>query len=250
MNFLQVAPENGIATITLNRGKVNAINQALVDQLADCLSNLENDTGVKAVVLTGRDKFFSFGFDIPEFLNLPPESFATFLAAFTTLYSRLFMFPKPVIAALNGHTIAGGCILATACDYRLMVSGRARISLNEITFGSSLFAGAIDILRFVTGSRNAEKILYTGAMFSAEDAQQLGLVDQVCPPEQLEPTTRTVAEKYAAHEGPAFRSMKNLVRRPVVEQMVLKEQDSIQEFLEIWNSDLTWSNLKKIEIRS
>ena len=84
---------------------------------------------VGAVVLTGQGSFFSFGFDVPGFMSYPKDSFERYVISYSELVKGIFMFPKPVIAALNGHTVAGGCVLAMACDYRVMVSGKAKIAL-------------------------------------------------------------------------------------------------------------------------
>jgi 3,2-trans-enoyl-CoA isomerase len=135
MSFVEVQLQEGIATVVLERGKVNALNPVVVEELSATFSTLQGDTAARAVVLTGRGKFFSFGFDIPEFLSYTREEFTTYLTSFTALYRNLFMYPKPLVAALNGHAIAGGCMIALACDRAIMVQGNAKISLNEIAFG-------------------------------------------------------------------------------------------------------------------
>lgn len=135
MEFIELSKNNTIATIKLNRGKVNALNEPFVEELHLCFKDLESDSNTQAIIVTGQGKFFSFGFDIPEFLSYPPKDFAGYLTKFTRLYTYLFGYPKPVVMALNGHTIAGGCMLAIAGDYRLMVTGKAWISLNELSFG-------------------------------------------------------------------------------------------------------------------
>jgi enoyl-CoA hydratase len=91
---------------------------------------LEVDPVLRALVLTGRGKFFSFGFDIPEFLPFTKEQFTNYLINFSDFYTYLFLYPKPIVAALNGHAIAGGCMLALACDHRVMTAGKGKISLN------------------------------------------------------------------------------------------------------------------------
>ena len=126
MSFVREQHQAGIATLTLSRGKVNALNEPMVEEIHRSFENMGKDPDVKAVILTGEGKFFSFGFDIPEFLGFPRESFARYLKKFTDLLTYMFVFPKPVVAALNGHAVAGGCMLATTCDYRLMVSGKAK----------------------------------------------------------------------------------------------------------------------------
>ncbi|UCD91049.1 MAG: enoyl-CoA hydratase/isomerase family protein, partial [Desulfobacterales bacterium] len=176
------------------------------------------------------------------------QNFADFLNQFTRLYTYMFLYPKPIVAALNGHAIAGGCMLALACDYRVMVSGRAKISLNEISFGSSVFAGSTEMLRFCVGNRNATEVLYSGAMYTAEEAKVLGLIDAITAEEDLIHEATKKAMDLGEKPGPAFTSIKLLLRKSVAEAMRLKEKDAINDFVEIWYSDTTQENLKNIKI--
>ena len=249
MEFVKTEIQNGIGTLTVQRGKVNALNGAVIEEISTALRNFENDRKVKAVIITGHDKFFSFGFDIPEFISYSKAAFTEFVINFTNLYSYLFLYPKPVVAALNGHTIAAGCMLALACDVRLMVSGKGKISLNEIGFGSSVFAGATEILLFHVGGKNATDILYYGNMYHADDARKMNLINAVVSDETLTvesiQAARTLGDKYL----PAFMSVKKFLREPVADKYRPREMESINEFVENWYSDPTWENLKKIQIR-
>ena len=250
MDFIQLSTNDGIAEARLKRGKVNALNEQVVDEISVCLQRLAADPGIRAVILTGDGSFFSFGFDIPEFLSYPQESFSSFLKRFTGLYTYLFTYPKPVVAALNGHAIAGGCMLALACDYRVMVSGKAKISLNEVTFGSSVFAGSVAMLKFLVGGKNAQAVLYDAKMYSAETAAQLGMIDKVSSTESLMKDARELSMRLAGKDAAAFRSIKNLLRVPVAEDMARNEERSVQEFVSIWYSESTWPNLRRITIHS
>ena len=250
MEFVHVSVNDGIAVTTLKRGKVNALNEPAVEEIADCLRSLAADPDVKAVILTGDGPFFSFGFDIPEFLGYSRESFAKFLHRFTGLYSYLFTYHKPVVAALNGHAIAGGCMLALACDYRIMVLGKAKIALNEISFGSSVFAGSVAMLKFLVGGKNAQAILYDAMMYSAEMAALLGMIDKVSSSDSLMKDAREVAQRLAGKDAAAFGSIKNLLRAPVAEEMARNEERSVQQFVGIWYSESTWQNLRGITIHS
>lgn len=249
MDFITVNRTDGIATVTLKRGKVNALQGAVVGELSEVLALSERDPEVKAIVLTGTGKFFSFGFDVPEFLSFPRAPFADFVTAFTELYTSLFEYPKPVVAAVNGHAIAGGCMLALACDHRVMVGGPAKISLNEIRFGSSVLAGATEMLRFWVGSAHATTVLVSGAMYSAEEAKGLGLIEDVAAEDELMDVACTVAAELAAKAQPAFASIKSLLRRRIVEAMRSRERESIEEFVDIWYSDATRAHLRNIRIR-
>jgi enoyl-CoA hydratase/carnithine racemase len=248
MDYLKVHKRNDVAVLMLSRGKVNAINGAVVDQIRQSLKALEGDPEARSIIITGIGKFFSFGFDIPEFLSFTKDQFAEYLTNFAALYTYLFLYPKPVVAALNGHTIAGGCMLALACDSRVMAAGKARISLNEIAFGSTVFAGSTEMLRFCVGSANATSVLYSGAMYSAEEAKRFGLVDEIATEHDLMDITFNMAAELASKYPPAFASIKSLLRRSTAEEMMRRERQSIEELVNIWYSENTWANLQNIKI--
>jgi 3,2-trans-enoyl-CoA isomerase len=250
MEFISLDQDKEIAVITLSRGKVNALNESLVEELRGCFESIEKDDSIRAIILTGKGKFFSFGFDIPEFLGYSRKSFTGYIEKFTALYTYMFQYPKPLVAAINGHAIAGGCMLATTCDYRLMIPEKAKISLNEIAFGSTVFAGSVEMLKHCVGARNAEHILFSGDMYSAEKALELGLIDRITPLETLMDDAKYIAAEYARKLAGTFKSVKVLCRKPIAEKMLKQEKDSIQEFIEIWYSAETWKNLQEIKIHS
>lgn len=249
MGNIEISTADGIATVTMNRGKVNALNEAMVDELHDVFNDLQTNPDVRAVVLTGTGKFFSFGFDVPELYDYSPEDFTGYLRKFTGLYTDMFVFPKPLVAAINGHAVAGGCMLATACDVRLMVGGNAKISLNEITFGSAVFAGSVEMLRFIVGSRNAEKIVLGGKMLTADEAHSLRLVDQVVHESSLLNSATTKAGEMSACNPRAFAGIKDLLRNPTAVLMKSNEDQSIAAFVDIWYSPETRESLKTVQIR-
>jgi len=249
MSLTELTTRDSLTTICLTRGKVNALNEEMVDHLVEQFRHLREDPETRAVILTGQGSFFSFGFDVPELYSYSPEDFTRFLTKFTGLYLDIFEFPKPVVAALNGHAVAGGFMIATPCDYRVMATGKAKISLNEVTFGSSVFAGSIEMLRSVTGHGNAEKIALSGKMYSAEEAGALGLVDEVAELDTVLSRAQAIAAEMAAHDTVAYAAIKKLLRDPVVEQIRRTEADSIRRFVEIWYSPSTREQTKGIVIR-
>jgi len=245
MEHLELSKDGPIATVTLNRGKVNAINERVVEELSDVFHELADDPDVRAIILTGKGHFFTFGFDIPEFLGYMKDDFIRYLKKFTDFYTYLFVYGKPVVAALNGHTIAGGCMLAMACDYRIMVSGKTKISLNEINFGSSLFAGSIEMLKLLAGQRIAATVALGGDMYYAEDACRAGLIDQITTEADLYAKANQVAAQYAEKDPAAFRSIKKLLRKPAADEMTKREMESIVEFVEIWYAENMWKRLQE-----
>lgn len=250
MAFAELTTIGPIALITLCRGKVNALNPEVVAELRARLQSAEADPSVEAVIVTGSGRFFSFGFDIPEFLSYRRDDFTRYLCDFTALYTELFLYSKPVVAALNGHAIAGGCMLALACDTRVMSADGGRIGLNEIGFGSTVFAGSAEMLRFTVGSARAAEVLYSGTMYPASTAREIGLVDEVVDGTRLMARAGEIATTLAGRRLRAFSSTKLLLRKPIADEMARRERASIDEFVDIWYSEPTWSNLQNITIRS
>ncbi len=180
MSLVEVNINDKIATITMNRPKVNALNETFVNELRTTFFSLEKNDFVSTIILTGKGSFFSFGFDVPGFMDYPKSSFEQYVTKYSELVKTIFIYPKPVIAAIAGHAVAGGCVLAMACDQRVMISGKAKIALNEMTFGSSLFSCVTETLKYSVGLKIAEQIVYSGKMHSAEEAHSIGMVNTVC----------------------------------------------------------------------
>lgn len=249
MSSLNIAHHDHILTLTLARGKVNAVNAAMIREFQEQLDAAETNPDIRSIILTGQGKFFSFGFDIPELLTYDRPDFHQFLTCFTALCSRLFLFPKPIVAALNGHTVAGGCILANACDYRVMAEGSGKVALNEVNLGVSFFASATEMLRFVVGSRNADGILSSGEMYLPEQAMEIGLIDELVPPADYRNRVLEIARSYAAKDPEAFAGMRRLVRGPIAEEYGRREAASIAAFTERWYSEATQEILANVQIR-
>ena len=250
MSFISVATQNEIAVLTMQRGKVNAFNLEAVDQMAKHFDRFKEDPQAKALILTGNEKFFSFGFDVPELLTYDRVTLRRFLTGFTRLKLELFIYPKPLIVSLSGHAVAGGCMLALTADYRLLKAGNAKISLNEINLGVPVFAGSVAMLRFCAGDRNAELVLSSGEMYSDQQALKLGLVDQVVEADSLTAQAISAAKEYASKPPTAFAEIKRLLRQEIADRAAVQEPEVIERFMDIWYTPAAQGILKKVEIRS
>lgn len=248
MKYLHTEKHQETAVVTFTRGKVNAIDQEVIDEFSQLFSALSKDERVKGVVLTGQGKFFSFGFDVPLLYDFSPQEFTQFLRAFCRMYREVFLFPKPLVAAINGHAVAGGCILALMADYRIMAESNGKMALNEVTFGAALFAGAVEMLRYVVGNKNAAEVLLGGKMFTPQDAHKLGLVDFLVPEPELPAAAHRKVEEMVRHYGPHYAALKGLLRYPIVEEWSRREEDSIQSFVEFWYSPETRAKTREIKI--
>ena len=139
MEHIQSERNGNLAILILSRGKANALNYALVEELCGAVAAAAADDSVRGLVIASdRPRFFSSGFDIREVFGYDREGMAAFFGRFIDLYESLYNFPKPVVAALSGHTFAGGAILAIACDFRIMAEGDFGFALNEVNLGLAL----------------------------------------------------------------------------------------------------------------
>lgn len=238
--------ENGIAIVKLNRGITNAINPDLVASLTSTLKDLKQDSGVRGIVLSSsNEKFFSIGFDIPYLFDLPPDSFRSFYQSFSRLCIELMTIPKPVISAIRGHAIAGGCVLTLCCDYRFISEGRKFIGVNEIKLGVPVPFVADCILRRLIGYRKARTIMDTGDFYEPDEALMLGLVDKVLPLEEVLPKSIEEARKLSSVSSSAFTGVKNNRVEPIEEEVMARLGEKEDFFVECWYSAITRDLLKE-----
>ena len=135
MNTIKVSIKDRLAIITLNRGKSNALNREMIKELNDILTHIDEDDAIGGVLITGRENFFSAGLDLIELYDYNEEEVLSFWKLFLTFTANLTAFKKPLVSAINGHSPAGGCVIALACDARVMAVGKFIIGLNEVPVG-------------------------------------------------------------------------------------------------------------------
>lgn len=184
-------PHDAVVTITLNRAqKKNALSIALRDEVSDALDAIATTTDAKAVILTGAGDVFSAGFDLSEFQTAAqdPAFHKKLWASSDRFHQTCINFPLPLIAAVNGAAIAGGCDLATMCDIRI-ASENAKFSHPEVTFGPVIYS----LLHDLVGGTVARELCLTGREVKADEALALRLVSKVVPREKLEEETRAMA---------------------------------------------------------
>ncbi len=139
MEYLLSERDGSLLVLTLARGKANALNRALVEELLSEVTAAAADDSVRGLVLaSNRPRFFSSGFDVREVFTYDPPGMTEFFGRFIDLYESLYRFPKPLVGAVSGHCFAGGAILATACDFRIMAEGEYGYALNEVKLGLAL----------------------------------------------------------------------------------------------------------------
>ncbi|MGD8166414.1 enoyl-CoA hydratase/isomerase family protein [Herbiconiux sp. P16] len=185
-----------VVTLRMDDAPVNALSADLCRSLIGHLEILADDAS-RAVVITGTGSMFSAGADLRTVLEGGAAYLAEFLPALSELFSTIFSFPKPVIAAVNGHALAGGCILAAAADFRIMSTGRGKIGLPELKAGVPFPRIAIEVLEYAIGAPATRRLVLSAKPLTPESALAHGLVDELADPAELLDRAQELAEELA-----------------------------------------------------
>lgn len=207
-----LAREGRVGTITLNRpAQLNALNDALMDALGQALLSLDGDPDIGAIVITGNDKAFAAGADIPvmadwSYMDVYQNGFIT------RNWETIRQIRKPIIAAVAGYAMGGGCELALACDI-LIAAESAQFALPEIKLAMLPGAGGTQRLPRAIGKAKAMDMCLSARMLNAEEADRYGLVSRVVPNDQLQSTAFKLATQIAGYSAPALMAIKESVNR-------------------------------------
>lgn len=200
----------GVATITLARTEArNALCKPLIDELDARLLECEARDDVRVVLLAGEGPHFAAGADVKEMLSMMPDE--VLLEDFAGCSRRLAAFPKPVVAAVDGYALGGGCELVETCDI-VIASERARFGHPELLVGTMPGAGGTQRLPRVLGKHLAMDVFLTGRQLSAQEALQHGLVSRVVAPDALQSTALAIAREIAGRSAPVARMLKAAVQ--------------------------------------
>lgn len=199
------AHEEGVATVTMDDGKVNALGIAMLRELHAAFDRAEREEAV--VVLTGREGRFSAGFDLTVFRDTP-EQLGEMLVLGATLCERILGFPRPVITACNGHAIAAGCFIQLAADLRLGVDGPYQLGLNEVRIGLTMPWFAIELARARLTPAAFDRAVNSAAMHTPAQALGAGFLDQLLPSAELHDAARAAAADLAGLNAEAHRATK------------------------------------------
>jgi enoyl-CoA hydratase len=218
----------------MQAGKANAMSPALVRRLAELCGEIEA-SDARALVITGDGRSFSAGLALPELIDLDRAVMRGFMDEFKHAMLRVFALPMPVVAAIDGHAIAGGCVLALMCDWRVMLDDeRARIGLNEAQLGIGLPSVVVEPLRAQVPAASLVPIALEGRLFAPSQALAVGLVHEVVPAAELR--ARAAAKAGALAELPpvAIGQIKQALRRPVLEAIARHAAEETDRWLDSW----------------
>ncbi len=241
--MIEMSRRGDIAVLTMVHGKANALDIELLEGLIGEFETLRA-APERAVVLTGQGRMFSAGVDLPRLADGGPDYVRRFLPALHRLYDTVFFFGKPVVAAVNGHAIAGGCVLECCADRRIAAKDGGRIGVTELLVGVPFPAMAFEVMRFATAPQYFADGILSGATYLPDIALQRGLIDEVVEPSALLDRAVAAAETLAALPPRAFEFTKRQIRQPVTDAMERHAPRIDKVAGEIWTSPATIEHIR------
>jgi len=233
--MIEVTREDSVAVLTMAHGKANAMDISLMREMRRVMvETIQSDA--RAIVITAKGPIFSAGVDLMALAKGGRPYLEEFLPELSAALRLVFATDKPVVAAVNGHAIAGGCILACACDYRLMARGAGRIGVPELRVGVPFPMVPAEITRYALGTARAQRAMLVGTVVEAERAVEAGMIDEVVEPERLMERARAAASAMAATPAASYARVKRDLRRPVLETWERLQLQHDRETLEAWDS--------------
>jgi enoyl-CoA hydratase len=229
---LEVEQRSGVTVVRLWHGKVNALDLDLLREITEVMRDLDSD---RPVVITGSGSVFSAGVDLRRIVEGGRAYAREFIPALSDAFLAIFDHSGPVVAAIDGHAIAGGAIVAAACDVRIMSGGK--IGLAELSVGVPFPPVALEILRYAIGPA-AHQLVLTAELLDPSQAQAIGLVHEVTGPDALLPTAVGRAQQMAKVPAEVFEFSKRQLQQPARARLADREGDDAV-VLAMWSSDRT-----------
>ncbi|HYC59185.1 MAG TPA: enoyl-CoA hydratase/isomerase family protein [Thermoanaerobaculia bacterium] len=240
--MIDLTEQNGITTLRLAHGKASALDLELVEGLARAIAEVTaSDT--RAVILTGTGSIFSAGVDLFRLADGGREYADRFVPALSRMLLELFALPKPLIVAVNGHAIAGGCIFTLAGDYRVMAAGNGRIGIPELLVGVPFPPSVIEAVRFALPPQHLQMLMYTGRTFLPDEALRYGIIDEVS--ESLPERSEEMARHFAALPPRAFELAKRQLRDRTIHRARSFANQLDDEVRELWAAPDTIARIRE-----
>lgn len=245
MSTVQIEIKDGIGTIRLAGPRGNAMSEELVSDLSSALRTVGGEPSVKAVLLaSAHPKLFCPGLDLLSLSGISRPEMGAYMVSFSTLLTDLFALKKPVVAAVNGAAVAGGCLLALTADWRITKRG-APMGLNEVKVGVPLPWSAVMLLRAAARASALSGVALLGRNFEGEAAVLAGLAQEVAEPEAFDAVVAERLAEFAEKDAYAFGVTKGYLRGAAVASMRDRETALLDEFLDGWFSEGTQARIQK-----
>ncbi len=255
--MIDVHDHGAVRLLRMNHPPANALGPAFLDSFLAALREAESNGDIGALVLAGRPGMFSAGLDVPRLLQLERDALATVWRCFYTILRTLAASRLPVVAAIGGHSPAGGAVLSLFCDYRVMAGGRFRIGFNEVRVGLPLPQVILEALQYTVGHHRAAHLGSGGLLLPAAEAHQVGLVDEVVDVENEDAGSESIAGAVEARalawaqdrtQLPQIAQGRTrlLARRHLVQLIDEGVERDTETVLEDWFSEETQQHLRAL----
>lgn len=234
--MIQGEDVGGVVVLRLDHGPVNALDLELARTLTQTFTDLAR-SGCRAIVLTGSGSVFSGGVDLWRLAEGGHAYAEAFLPALSDALEAIFLCPKPVVAAINGHALAGGCVVALAGDRRVMTDGDARIGLTELSAGLPFPSAALEVVRFAIGDHHLNEIALSGARLTGIEATRTHLVDELVGVAEV--VDRAVAQALELGTIPeaTFRLSKAQMRAEAARRIATARAEHDADVISLWGSE-------------
>lgn len=236
--MIDIADKDGIAILTMRHGKANALDIEFCEAIAAAFAKVAS-SGARAAVLTGQGKIFSAGVDLVRLNNGGAKYTRDFLPILHKAFAAIFDCPKPVVAALNGHAIAGGCVLACAAERRIMAEGAGRVGVTELQVGVPFPPLALEVMRHVTAPHFLEEVILGASTYAPADALARGLISEIVPADQLMDRAMAAANSLAAISPQAYALSKRQLRQPASDRVRSEMVARDAEITGLWTADVS-----------
>jgi enoyl-CoA hydratase/carnithine racemase len=210
--FVRLEVEDGVGTIRIDRPKMNALNVQVQEEIRAAAHEAGARDDVRAVIVYGGEKVFAAGADIKEMKDMSYADMADRAGALQSAFTAVARIPKPVVAAINGYALGGGCELALCADVRIVGEG-AKMGQPEVLLGIIPGAGGTQRLTRLVGTSRAKDIIYTGRFVAADEAERIGLADQVVPDAEVYDAAKAWARQFSGAAAFALRAAKETIDR-------------------------------------
>jgi len=234
MNTIRLTISDRLAVLTLDRGRSNPINLEMIAELTAAIKDLEQNDDVAGVILTGKENFFSSGVDLIEVYDYDEQKIKQFWVDLLNLQAVLFSFKKPLVAAISGHSPAGGCVLAICCDYRVMAQEKFIIGLNEIPVGVIVPETICENYAFWIGKRKAYQYLLEGKLLSVDEALRDGLIDEICEPENVMAAAEKKIHAYTKFNPVTWSQSKLNLRNELISKLNADQTAGLEAMIKQW----------------
>jgi enoyl-CoA hydratase/carnithine racemase len=246
--MLEITRHDQVLQLRLARPPVNALNPALISALHEAIVGAPAH-GARAVVLSGSPGLFSAGLDVPGLLALDRDGMLAFWRRFNALLGAIGRSPLPIVAAIGGHSPAGGAVLALFCDFRVMAQGAYRIGLNEVQVGLSVPPVIQFALRRLLGAHRAERLMVAGMMIDPAEALRIGFVDELAEPDAVVPRAIEWCRSHLALPPEAMAETRRIARADLHAALDAAQGESTEDFIERWFSEETQRTLHALVAR-